>query len=216
MPEVPFEYKSIKASSEGVYKEKGSKFLAYLSPVSSLEDVQQRLEEIAALHPKSRHVCYAYRLGIDGEPYRYNDDGEPSGTAGRPIYNEMLSRQVSDVLCAVVRYFGGTKLGVPGLIKAYKESTIDAFTSTEVYTITLKKEVSISYAIEDMGKVYDILKSRGYDNIKSLFDPTPSILISVPLNQLTTIRAQILADYYGYQLDDIKEDFVSERIEVSF
>ena len=105
---------------------------------------------------------------------------------------------------------------MPGIIKAYKESTIDAFTSAEVYTITLKKEVSISYAIEDMGKVYDILKSRGYDNIKSLFDPTPSILISVPLNQLTTIRAQILADYYGYQLDDIKEDFVSERIEVSF
>lgn len=216
MSEVPFEYKSVKSPTEGLYKEKGSKFIAYLQPVASIEDVQEKLEKIASLHPKSRHVCYAYRLGISGEPYRYNDDGEPSGTAGRPIYNELLSNQVSDVLCAVVRYFGGTKLGVPGLIKAYKESTIDAFSTAEIHKITLKKEVTITYNIEDMGKVYDILKAKGYSNIDSRFEPNPSIFINAPLNELATIRAQILAAYYGYNLDDITEDFVSKKIEVSF
>lgn len=213
--DVPYKYKSVKSSTEGLYKEKGSKFIAYLQPVSSIEDVQDCLEYIAALHPKSRHVCYAYRIGITGEPYRYNDDGEPSGTAGRPIYNELLSNEVSNVLCAVVRYFGGTKLGVPGLIKAYKESTIDAFSTAEIHTITLKKEVTITYRIEDMGKVYDLLKARGYNNIDSRFDPSPSILIKVSLNELSEIRAQLLADFYGYQPEDISEDFVSEKIEVS-
>lgn len=213
--DVAYKYKSVKSSTEGLYKEKGSKFIAYLQPVHSLEDVQECLENIATFHPKARHVCYAYRIGITGEPYRYNDDGEPSGTAGRPIYNELLSHEVSDVFCAVVRYFGGTKLGVPGLIRAYKESTIDAFSSAQIHTITLKKEVYITYRIEDMGKVYDILKSRGYSDIDSRFDPSPSIMIKVSLNELPTIRAQILSDYYGYKVEDIEEDFISDAIEVS-
>jgi len=214
MSEVAFQYKSVKRESEGLYKEKGSKFNAYLQHVSSLEEVEAYLEKISILHPKSRHVCYAYRLGIDGEPYRYNDDGEPSGTAGRPIYNELLSNQVSDVICAVVRYFGGTKLGVPGLIKAYKESTKDAFGANEIFTITIKKTVIITYKIEDMGKVYELLKSRGYTVIESTYDPSPSIVIQVPLNEVSTIRAQILADYYGYKLEDINDDFASDRIDI--
>ena len=213
--DVSYKYQSIRSQTEGLYKEKGSKFIAYLHPVSSLEDVQQCLENISALHPKARHACYAYRIGITGEPYRYNDDGEPSGTAGRPIYNELLSNEVSDVLCVVIRYFGGTKLGVPGLIKAYKEATIDAFSTAEIHTITLKRDVIITYRIEDMGKIYEILKGRGYSDIESRFEPSPSILIKVSLDELSTIRAQILSDYYGYQLEDIKEDFVSEAIKVS-
>jgi len=126
MSEIIDQYYSIKDSTEGQYKEKGSKFISYAYSVTSEEQVGERLEEIRNLHHKARHHCYAYKIGVDGNRYRANDDGEPGGTAGKPILGQLHSYKVTDVLVIVVRYFGGTKLGASGLIKAYKEAAKDA------------------------------------------------------------------------------------------
>lgn len=121
---MTFSCKTIKKSVETVItKDKGSKFLGYLYPVKDENEVKSVLEQIKQKYPDATHHCYAYRLGFEGEKYRANDDGEPNGTAGLPIYNQLLSADLTFVLMVVVRYYGGTKLGVSGLIKAYKHST---------------------------------------------------------------------------------------------
>jgi uncharacterized YigZ family protein len=130
-------YFSISKGSEGLYKAKGSKFLAYAFPVRNETDIENSLREVRSAHHAARHHCYAYRLGLSGEPYRANDDGEPSGSAGIPIYGQLLSLELSDVLVVVVRYFGGTKLGVGGLIQAYKTAAREALHAAE------RKEVII-------------------------------------------------------------------------
>ena len=116
-------YFSIAGPSEGIYKELGSKFLAFAWPVETEEEAKARLAAVRKEYFDARHHCFAWRLGLTGEPYRLSDDGEPSSTAGRPIHGQLLSRELSDVLVVVVRYFGGVKLGVPGLIRAYKTAS---------------------------------------------------------------------------------------------
>src|SRR5690606_2431913 len=108
------------------FKDRGSKFLAYAFPINDEQELKGKLKELKALHPKAGHHCYAYRLGLDGNQYRANDDGEPSGSAGKPILGQIDSAGVTNVLVVVVRYFGGTLLGVPGLINAYKTATAEA------------------------------------------------------------------------------------------
>jgi len=119
-------YTTISTPTTGEFKDRGSKFLAYTYAVYSTDDIKNRLEEVRKLHPKARHHCFSWRLGTDGTQHRANDDGEPSGTAGRPMLGQIDSFGLTNVLVVVVRYFGGTKLGVSGLINAYKRATIDA------------------------------------------------------------------------------------------
>ena len=119
-------YKTIYEVSEGNIKEKGSKFIAIAIPVISEEEIKSKLDELRKEYYDARHHCYAYRLGFEKLVYRYNDDGEPSGTAGRPIYGQIVSKDLTDVLVVVIRYFGGTKLGVSGLINAYKTASKEA------------------------------------------------------------------------------------------
>jgi uncharacterized YigZ family protein len=116
-------YYTIEKTATAEFKDRGSKFLAYAWPVRTVEQVKECLQEVKKEHPKATHHCFAYRLGTDGLQYRANDDGEPSGTAGKPILGQIDSKQLTDVLVVVVRYFGGTLLGAPGLINAYKMST---------------------------------------------------------------------------------------------
>ena len=118
-------YKSIQNPSEGLYKEKGSKFLAFAYPVSTVEEIKERMAYLQKQFHDARHHCYAWRLGADMERYRVNDDGEPSGSAGNPIFGQIQSRELSDILVVVIRYFGGTLLGVGGLINAYRSATSD-------------------------------------------------------------------------------------------
>ena len=129
------DYKTIASISEGEYKDKGSKFLAFAFPVSSEDEVLNKIQELRQKHKGARHFCYAYILNHDKSVWRANDDGEPSGSAGLPIYNQCLSYDLTNILVVVVRYFGGTKLGIPGLIKAYKEATIDALQSAELIVL---------------------------------------------------------------------------------
>ena len=117
------QYKTISASSQTEFKDRGSRFIAYAFPIQSADDFKKRLKELKEEHPKAAHHCFSYRIGIDGNNYRSSDDGEPSGSAGKPILGQIDSKGLTNVAVIVVRYFGGTLLGVPGLINAYKTST---------------------------------------------------------------------------------------------
>uniref|UniRef100_UPI0039A5C3DD IMPACT family protein n=1 Tax=Ornithobacterium rhinotracheale TaxID=28251 RepID=UPI0039A5C3DD len=149
-----FECKSIKNPIENIItKEKGSKFLGYAYPVQDEEEVKQILGELRQKYPDATHHCYAYRLGFEGEVYRANDDGEPNGTAGLPIYNQLLSRELTYCLVVSIRYFGGIKLGVSGLIKAYKESAELTLNEAEIRIIEKTKDVSVKFPYTSQGVV---------------------------------------------------------------
>lgn len=149
-----YSYQTIaKAVEDVTFREKGSKFISYAYPVLDEDEVKERLDELWARYPDATHICYAYRLGLEGENYRANDDGEPSGSAGLPIYNQIVSKEVTFVLVASVRYYGGTKLGVSGLIKAYKLSAQLALDEAKIVEKHLTKKVNFEFSYEDQGSV---------------------------------------------------------------
>lgn len=147
-----FSYQTIESFVENILlKEKGSKFIGYASPVSDEDKFKVFLSEVKALHPKATHHCYAFRLGIEGENYRANDDGEPSGSAGLPIYNQILAKEITNVGVVIVRYYGGTKLGVSGLVKAYKNTAKETLEAGIIITtdLTFKCEIKFGFSIQN-------------------------------------------------------------------
>lgn len=153
-------YKTIDVEVKQVlYKEKGSKFIGYLFSVASEEDVKKYLDEVKKQYHDARHWCYAYRLGYEGEKYRVNDDGEPSNTAGQPIYGQLLSFDVTNVLLVVVRYFGGVKLGVGGLIKAYRSCAEETLLEAIIEEKIIKKTLTINSSYEHVDKVMRLIKT---------------------------------------------------------
>ena len=154
-------YLTIGQPAIGEYKEKGSKFIAYAFPVKTMEEVKTALESVKVEHHKARHHCYAYRLGLNKmENYRANDDGEPSGTAGRPILGQIDSKGLSNIFIVVVRYFGGTKLGVSGLIRAYKTAACNALEEAEIVSRRLMSRYELHFAYEQMNEVMQLLKKH--------------------------------------------------------
>lgn len=151
-------YKTIAKPAEGSYSEKRSKFLAYAFPVQNEEEVKQRLAEIQKKHWDARHHCYAYILGPHKDAYRLNDNGEPSGTAGRPIYGQLLSKDLTNTLVIVVRYFGGIKLGVSGLQNAYKVATREALDAAVIEERTIQETFSVTFEYVKMNDIMQILK----------------------------------------------------------
>ena len=125
-------YRTVAAPAEAACRERSSKFLSWIYPVRTEEEIRERLDALRKRYYDAKHHCYAWRLGPRGEAFRANDDGEPSGTAGKPILGQLLSNDITDCLVVVVRYFGGTKLGVPGLIAAYRESAAEAIAAAEI------------------------------------------------------------------------------------
>ena len=172
-------YLTINAPSEGLYKEKGSKFIAFAIPVSNVEQIKTILEEKRKEHHDARHVCYAYILGVDKADYRSNDDGEPSGTAGRPILGSILSAGVTNVLIAVVRYFGGTKLGTSGLINAYKVASADALENAEIIEKTVDEEIHVSFDYLVMNDVMKIIKDVAPQVLSQQFDNNCNMVLSI-------------------------------------
>ena len=172
-------YLTINAPSEGLYKEKGSKFIAFAVPVSNVEQIKTILEEKRKEHHDARHVCYAYILGVDKADYRSNDDGEPSGTAGRPILGSLLSAGVTNVMIAVVRYFGGTKLGTSGLINAYKVASADALENAEIIEKTVDEEIHISFDYLVMNDVMKIIKDVAPQVMSQQFDNNCNMVLSI-------------------------------------
>lgn len=180
-------YKTIKAPCEGIYKEKGSKFLAFAFPVTSETEIKNHVDSIKKEYYDARHHCYAYILGHDKATYRANDDGEPSGTAGRPIHGQLLSKDITNTLVIVVRYFGGIKLGVSGLINAYKTATKDALDNAEVVEKTVNEIYRVEFEYPLMNDVMRLLKDEGLEQFNQRFEMNCSLDFAVRKSRSTRV-----------------------------
>ncbi len=160
-----YKFKTINKNSEGEFADKGSKFPTYAFEVYNEQEIKSALNKIRELHPKATHHCYAYKLGMDDNKYRANDDGEPSGSAGRPILGQIYSNELTNVLVIVVRYYGGTKLGVSGLINAYKKSAQDAINNAKIVEKELQTNLQV---VCDYLQVNDLLNYLKKQKVKSL------------------------------------------------
>jgi len=174
-------YRSIAARSEGLFKDNGSRFIALAYPVETEEEVREIVASLKKEYHDARHHCYAYRLGYKGDRFRANDDGEPSGSAGRPILGQIDSMGLSDVLVVVVRYFGGIKLGIPGLIRAYKTSTADALGQAEIIEKVAGKRFRLTFDYLSMNRVMKVLKDLGLTPVGQDFGLQCSLEVRVRL-----------------------------------
>lgn len=156
--EDQFKYKTIARSTTGDFRDRGSKFLSYAFPIEKTEEVKKHLQRLKKEHPKAVHYCYAYRFGTDGTQFRANDDGEPSGSAGRPILGQIDSAGLTNVLIVVVRYFGGTLLGVPGLINAYKTAATETLQKADVTEKWIEEIIELRFDYPVMGEVMYLLR----------------------------------------------------------
>jgi uncharacterized YigZ family protein len=180
-------YKTILKPSEGIFRDRGSKFIGYAYPVRSEEKTKDILAQIRAEHPKARHYCWTLRLTPDRAIFRLNDDGEPSGTAGRPILNTLLSNDLTNIFVVVVRYFGGTLLGVPGLINAYKTATIEALQAAEIVEKTVNDQYQLDFDYLDMNAVMKIVKDENLEIISQQFDNQCIIELSIRKAQVNQV-----------------------------
>lgn len=172
-------YKTIASPAEGIYKEQGSKFLAFAYPVSSADEVKFLVDTKRKEFHDARHICYAYMLGAARTEFRSNDDGEPSGTAGRPILGQINSHQLSDILIVVVRYFGGILLGTGGLITAYKAAALEAITAAEIIDSVLESTYAVVFGYEQMNDVMRIMKEHQLSILSQSQSLTCSLTFSV-------------------------------------
>ncbi|MEE1253250.1 MAG: YigZ family protein [Bacteroidales bacterium] len=184
-------YLTVSKSVESIYKEKGSKFLSFLYPVTSVEEVKEYLTQLKKKYYDATHHCYAYIIGYDKETFRMNDDGEPSSTAGKPIYGQLQSNDLTNVLLVVVRYFGGTKLGVSGLIKAYKESSAECIALAQIVERQVKNKYNIYFAYEDMNVVMNILKQNNAEQKNQIFDLNCQIEVLIDKRNTTKFESSI-------------------------
>ena len=175
-------YASIASRSDGLFKDNGSRFIAQAWPVESEERVKEIVDGLKKEYHDARHHCYAYRIGLDGSTWRANDDGEPSGSAGRPILGQIDSAGLSDILVVVVRYFGGIKLGIPGLIRAYKTSTADALANAEVVEKVAGKDFRVSFPYLSMNAVMKAAKDLSLPQRDQSFAADCSMVLRVRLS----------------------------------
>lgn len=180
-------YQTIAVPAVGLYKDRGSKFLGYAYPIMSDSEIKPILARLKAEHPKANHHCWAMRLGIDRSVFRVNDDGEPSGTAGRPILNTLLSKNLTNLLVVVVRYFGGTMLGVPGLINAYKSTTEDTLAQALIIEKTVNDIYTITFEYAQMNDVMRIIKDEQLDVLQQTAELNCSIIFSVRKTQVEQV-----------------------------
>jgi len=193
-------YTTITAPATAEFRDRGSKFLAYAYPLKSVEEVKSIIAELKKEHPKAVHHCYAYRMGIEGTVYRANDDGEPSGSAGRPILGQIDSAGLTNVLVVVVRYFGGTLLGVPGLINAYKTVTTDALATIERVEKNIEFPVKLSFDYTIMNEVMTVLKQFEANILKQEMTLFCDFEVGIPLVHKEACLQKLEA-IYGLKLE---------------
>lgn len=184
-------YKTIKSISSGIYKEKGSRFVAFAYPVSTQEEVKNIIEKTRKEHHEARHHCFAYMLGFDRLTWRANDDGEPSGTGGRPILGQINSLGLTNILIVVSRYFGGTLLGVSGLINAYRSAAADTISQAIIVEKTLREFYEIRFPYSSMNDVMKILKEENVDQSDQRFDLECSIMIGFRLSSRDKVISKL-------------------------
>lgn len=193
-------YRTITGPSEATYTEKRSKFLAFAFPVTSTEEVKEIIAGLNKEYFDARHVCWAYMLGPERLEYRSNDNGEPSGTAGKPILGQINSFELTNVLIAVVRYFGGVKLGTPGLIVAYRQSARLALENAEIVERHITKLIRFTYPYMVMNDVMKLSRGEGVKMLDSAFDNTCSMTLEVELDRAEAFTKKLL-DIDGLTLD---------------
>ena len=184
-------YRTLSAISEGIYKEKGSKFIAFAVPCYTEKEAKEYLDTWRKEHYQSRHVCYAYRFGVDQKVFRANDDGEPNNSAGAPILGQIQSYDLSNILIGVVRYFGGTKLGVGGLIHAYKTAAKDAIENGEICELEVFDWIRINFDYGAMPSVMNLLKQHNLVMKDQVFEESCSLVVNLPLNKSTFIQEEL-------------------------
>lgn len=185
-------YITIDNIAEGLYKEKGSKFLAFAYHVRNTDEIKEILDTLRKEHHDARHVCYAYMLGPEKKDYRAADDSEPSGTAGRPILGTILSSGATDILIAVVRYFGGTKLGTSGLINAYKTASFDAMEHAVLVEKTIDCEITFSFEYVMMNDVMKVVKDLNPNIVSQNFDNDCQMTLSIRKGEFDRLKDRLL------------------------
>ncbi|MCP4522442.1 MAG: YigZ family protein [Cytophagales bacterium] len=185
------QYQTIEKISEGVYKEKGSKFFAYAYPVQTEEEIREIVKGLRKEYYDARHHCFAFMLGADQKRFRANDDGEPSNSAGNPILGQICSHNLTDILIVVVRYFGGTKLGVAGLINAYRSSALDAIEQATIITKDVTESVKIGFDYFAMNDVMKVIKDYNPEVLHQSFDNTCEMTLSLKIGMAEEVKGKL-------------------------
>ncbi|MCF8302630.1 MAG: YigZ family protein [Bacteroidales bacterium] len=199
------QYQTIKVESQGYYKDRGSKFISCAIPVQSEEEAMNRLNELKSKYYDARHHCFAYQIGVDDPLWRQNDDGEPSGTAGRPIYGQIMSYELTNIIIVVIRYFGGVKLGVRGLINAYKYAAQDALDKAHIITKTRKDLYKVTYDYPLMNEVMRIIKEENLDQRVTDFGLDCKITFAVRQKESIKVKK------YFDNIRKVKLEYVGEE-----
>jgi uncharacterized YigZ family protein len=202
MAEQDFFY-TIEKDGTAEFKDRGSKFIGYAFPISSVEGFKEKLNEVKKLHPKATHHCFAYRLGLDGNTFRVSDDGEPSGSAGRPILGQIDSKELVNVVVIVVRYFGGTLLGVPGLINAYKSAASLVLQTTPLVQRPVEQELMVQFDYTQMNDIMRVVKQYNGRIINQEMQLFCSMTVAVPRNRFTEI-SYILKELRNVEVSTVK------------
>lgn len=185
-------YHTILSESKGIFKDRGSRFLAFAYPVSTQEEIKTHLQLLRKEYHDARHHCFAYRLGVENEIYRTNDDGEPSGTGGKPIYGQILSRELTNILIVVVRYFGGTLLGTSGLINAYRTAAKECLAGATIINQTVQLKMHLHFRYEDMNAVMHVLKEEAAIVLEQQFDLECSLTISIRKSHVSILSERLI------------------------
>jgi len=209
-------YKTISSSSIGEFKDRGSKFFGYAFPAYSEEEWQLQLEEVKKEHFKARHHCFAFRLGLDKNNFRSNDDGEPSGTAGRPILGQIDSLGLTNVFIVVVRYFGGTKLGTSGLINAYRTSAKIALENADIIEKSLDDIFQITFDYALMSDVMNTLKKLAIEMVSQDFGNIGKITIAIPKSDLEEKMILIKAGFAKVRVEEVADLEKIEGVEIEY
>jgi uncharacterized YigZ family protein len=196
------QYLTIAAPAQGEFRDRGSKFFAYAYPVYTEKDWQNHLEALRKEHFKARHHCYAFRLGLDKNNFRANDDGEPSGTAGRPILGQIDSLNLTYVYVVVVRYFGGTLLGTSGLINAYKLAAADALQNAEIIERTVEDVYLLDFDYGLMSQVMQVLKKMDLDIVEQVFDEKAKISVAIRQSEVEEAILQLKTSVAGISKEE--------------
>ena len=198
-------YKILTKPSEGTYSELRSKFLAFAIPVRTAEEAMEQVAKYQKEYFDARHVCWAYRLGPDGEEYRSNDNGEPSGTASKPILGQMVSADVSDLIILVIRYFGGVKLGTSGLIVAYRTAAAEALEAGEYAERLVEKELKLTFGYEHMNMVMRMVKDLQPRIINQDYKDNGDIVMTIAIRLSLVERVQTAFIVNGQSLVKVEE-----------
>lgn len=216
MPNLKDTYQTISGPASGEFRDRGSKFIAYAYPAYNEEEWKAALEEVRKLHPKARHHCYAYRLGLDQNNFRANDDGEPSGTAGRPILGQIDSFGLTYVIVVVIRYFGGTLLGTSGLINAYRESTALALQEADIVNRTVEEIYRLSFDYALMGNVMSSLEHLQLNMIDQNFDTSATVDLAIRRSEVTPTLLRLKAAVGNLYLEEVDEETEVEGLGIEW